>query len=253
MHRFAGLALLGIALIGGGPAAAVEGPPLRLSAKIPLGDVIGRIDHLAIDLGRKRLFVAELGNDSVGVIDLKKGQVIRHLSGLKAPQGVAYEPSTDTLYVTNAGDGSVRFFQGTELRSSGRIDLGEDADNIRVDAERHRVLVGYGNGAIATIDPRTRAKTSVVILDGHPEGLQTDGTRIFANVPDGRYQLQVWFERSSPEELNNLARVVTISSVPSSRSLETIRVVDDPNFTLSHKNKYGEDYVPPPSSGYSAP
>jgi hypothetical protein len=187
MHRFAGLALLGIALIGGGPTAAVEGPPLRLSAKIPLGDVIGRIDHLAIDLGRKRLFVAELGNDSVGVIDLKKGQVIRHLSGLKAPQGVAYEPSTDTLYVTNAGDGSVRFFQGTELRSSGQIDLGEDADNIRVDAERHRVLVGYGNGAIATIDPRTRAKTSVVILDGHPEGLQTDGTRIFANVPDGRH------------------------------------------------------------------
>ena len=43
------------------------------------------------------------------------------------------------------------------------------------------------NGAIATIDPRTRAKTGVAILDGHPEGFQTDGTRIFANVPDGRH------------------------------------------------------------------
>jgi plastocyanin len=73
------------------------------------------------------------------------------------------------------------------------------------------------------------------------------------NVPDGRYQLQVWFERSSPEELKNLARVVTISATPSSRSLDTIRIVDDPNFTLAHKNKYGEDYIPPPSSGYSAP
>ena len=73
------------------------------------------------------------------------------------------------------------------------------------------------------------------------------------NVPDGRYQLQVWFERSSPEELKNLSRVVTISANPSSRSLEAIHIVDDPNFTLAHKNKYGEDYVPPPTAGYSAP
>ncbi len=85
-------------------------------------------------------------------------------------------------------------------------------------------------------------------------GLSDRSGRVnIANVPDGRYQLQVWFERSSPEDLKNLARVVTISASPSSRSLETIRVVDDPNFTLAHKNKYGEDYVPPPSSGYAAP
>src|SRR5262245_8495752 len=35
------------------------------TSKIPLGDVSGRIDHLAIDLARRRLFVAELGNDTV--------------------------------------------------------------------------------------------------------------------------------------------------------------------------------------------
>lgn len=73
------------------------------------------------------------------------------------------------------------------------------------------------------------------------------------NVPDGHYQLQAWFERSSPEDLKNLSRVVTISAAPSSRSLDTVRLVDDPNFTLAHKNKYGEEYVPPPTSGYSAP
>lgn len=182
-----GLARLALVLLVGvnGPKAAGAEPLLRLQEKIPLGKVIGRIDHLALDLTRQRLFVAELGNDSVGVIDLKQGKVIRQIVGLKEPQGVGYEPSTDTLYVTNAGDGSVRFFQGAELKPSGQIDLGEDADNIRVDAAHHRVLIGYGNGAIATIDPLTRAKTGVVILDGHPEGFQTIGTRIFANVPDG--------------------------------------------------------------------
>src|SRR6476619_6814082 len=36
-------------------------PPLSLEFKIPLGHVAGRIDHMAVDLARRRLFVAELG------------------------------------------------------------------------------------------------------------------------------------------------------------------------------------------------
>jgi hypothetical protein len=50
---------------------AESGAFLQLESKIPLGRVGGRIDHMAIDIKRQRLFVAELGNDSVGVVDLK--------------------------------------------------------------------------------------------------------------------------------------------------------------------------------------
>ena len=57
--------------------------PLALEAKIALGNVAGRIDHLAIDLPRQRLFVAELGNDSVGIVDLKRRKLVRTISGLK--------------------------------------------------------------------------------------------------------------------------------------------------------------------------
>jgi hypothetical protein len=45
------------------PARAAE-PPLVLERRIALHDVRGRIDHMAIDLARKRLLVAELGNDA---------------------------------------------------------------------------------------------------------------------------------------------------------------------------------------------
>jgi hypothetical protein len=60
-------------LVGAGqPTAQTANTlPLQLEAKIPLGDVRGRIDHMAIDLSRQRLFVAELGNDSVGIVDLR--------------------------------------------------------------------------------------------------------------------------------------------------------------------------------------
>jgi DNA-binding beta-propeller fold protein YncE len=168
--------------------AQTAGAPLVLEVKIPLGEVSGRIDHLAVDLGRQRLFVAELGNDTLGVVDLAGGKVLRTVTGFKEPQGVAYVGFADSIYVANAGDGSVRVLRGDDLAPIGRIELGDDADNVRVDAQHSRVLVGYGKGALAVIDPASRTKTADIRLKGHPEGFQIDetGTQVFVNVPDAR-------------------------------------------------------------------
>lgn len=170
----------------GAVAQPAETTPLQLEAKIPLGDVRGRIDHMAVDLKRQRLFVAELGNDAIGVIELANRKLLRTITGLKEPQGVGYEPSTDALYVTNAGDGSVRLFEGNEYEPKGQIELGSDADNVRVDAAISRIFIGYGSGALAVIDPATRSKVADIPVKAHPEGFQIDsGTgQIFVNVPD---------------------------------------------------------------------
>jgi DNA-binding beta-propeller fold protein YncE len=174
-----------IALPAAGWAQA-PGPPLALDTKIALGAVSGRIDHLAVDLKRQQLFVAELGNDSLGIVNLAARKMRSTMPGLKEPQGIGYEPSADTVYVANAGDGSVRLLWAEDLTSKGRIDLGEDADNVRIDTARHRVLVGYGKGALAVIDPKSRAKVADIPLQAHPEGFQIDeGTaRAFVNLPD---------------------------------------------------------------------
>src|SRR6476659_8791287 len=92
--------------------AQTSSAPLVLEKKIPLGEVSGRIDHLGIDLKRQRLFVAELGNNSVGVVDLAAGKVLRTIAGMLEPQGVAYVPFADNVYVANGGDGSVRVLGG---------------------------------------------------------------------------------------------------------------------------------------------
>lgn len=170
----------------GAVAQPAETTPLQLEAKIPLGNVRGRIDHMAVDLKRQRLFVAELGNDAIGVIELANRKLLRTIAGLKEPQGVGYEPSTDALYVTNAGDGSVRLFEGNEYEPKGQIELGSDADNVRVDAAISRIFIGYGSGALAVIDPATRSKVADIPVKAHPEGFQIDsGTgQIFVNVPD---------------------------------------------------------------------
>src|SRR5262249_10842436 len=125
---------------------------LRLEAKISLGEVRGRIDHMAADIDRRRLFVAELGNNTIGIVDVGQAKVLQVLAGFKEPQGVGYLPSTDTLFVANGGDGSLRLFQGPSYTANGRIELGSDADNVRVDQSRQHVVVGYGSGALAVID-----------------------------------------------------------------------------------------------------
>ncbi|MEZ2132647.1 MULTISPECIES: YncE family protein [unclassified Sinorhizobium] len=167
-------------------ASATE--PLILERTIPLENVRGRIDHMAVDIGRKRLFVAELGNNSVDVIDLQTGKVLERIDGLSEPQGIAYLPDPDLILVANGGDGSVRFFRGGDLSPAGAVSLGDDADNIRVDRQTGDVLIGYGNGSLAIVDPATRSKIGDIALAGHPESFQLDPKtdRVFANVPDAR-------------------------------------------------------------------
>jgi DNA-binding beta-propeller fold protein YncE len=168
------------------PVAAEAAAPLMLAATIPLNEVSGRIDHMAFDRKRQRLIVAALGNNSVEVIDLAAGRRVQRITGLSEPQGVGYAEKSDVLFVANAGDGSVRMFQGADFSPLGRIDLKEDADNIRIDPTSGNVIVGFGNGGLAIIDPEHRTVIGTVSLPAHPEGFQIEpGTvRAFVNIPD---------------------------------------------------------------------
>lgn len=88
---------------------------------------------------------------------------------------------------------------------------------------------------------------AVVAVDTPYFGKSDRSGRIsIANVPDGKYQLNVWYERSLPDAMKAAGRVVTISDA--ARSIEPVRVVENPNFTPEHKNKYGQEYVPPPDT-----
>jgi hypothetical protein len=164
--------------------AAADAPPLRLVQTIPLPGVQGRIDHLAVDAASQRLFVAALGNSTVEVIDLKKGQRVQSLAGFKEPQGIAYVPETNTVAVANGGDGRVTLIEGTTLKPTKAIPFGDDADNLRYDAARGRLYVGYGNGALGVYDMAKGIRMEDVTLDAHPESFQLEASgRIYVNVP----------------------------------------------------------------------
>jgi plastocyanin len=70
-------------------------------------------------------------------------------------------------------------------------------------------------------------------------------------VPPGHYILEVWYERATADTLKSLSREVTISQ--HNHSLGVIRVVETSALNLAHKNKYGQDYVPPSPSSPAYP
>jgi WD40 repeat protein len=165
-------------------AYAEDKTPLRLEKTIPLPDVQGRIDHMAVDLAGERLFVAVLGNNTLEVIDLRIGKCIRSITGLKEPQGVIYLPEFQRLLVTNGGDGSCKVLDGNSLGLMDTVKFSGDADNIRYEPHTKQVYVGYGAGALGTFDAKTGKHLWDVRLAGHPESFQLEATgpKIFVNV-----------------------------------------------------------------------
>jgi DNA-binding beta-propeller fold protein YncE len=161
-------------------------PSLILEKTIPLHGASGRIDHMAIDLPRRRLMVAELGNNTVDVVDLDAGATLHRIAGLREPQGIGYSQAADVILVANAADGSVRLFSAKDFSQLGNVGLGDDADNVRVDPRNGLAVVGYGNGGLALIDPMTHTKIGDVRLPAHPEGFQLDPQtgRAYVNLPD---------------------------------------------------------------------
>lgn len=188
MRRF----LVSLLLVIPALTRSADVPVLELAKTIPLPNVEGRIDHLAYDAKGKRLFVAALGNNTLEVIDLDKGERVHSIAKLDEPQGIAYIAGRNQIAVANGGDGSCRIYDGTTYALVKSIDLKSDADNVRYDAANKRIFAGFGNGAMAFIDAATQNLTGEVKLSAHPESFQLEknGPRIFVNVPHSK-QIEV--------------------------------------------------------------
>src|SRR6202035_4226642 len=93
------LGIATIALFPCLPASAGSEAPLRLAQSIPMPEVDGRIDHFAVDVKGRRVFLAALAKNTIEVIDLSAGRVIRTLPGFAKPQGVRFVQEFNKVFV----------------------------------------------------------------------------------------------------------------------------------------------------------
>jgi DNA-binding beta-propeller fold protein YncE len=174
------------------PAANKQEPQnssLKLESSISLPDVKGRIDHLSFDVKQQIIFVAALGNNTVEVVDLKNKKVIHSIKELHKPQGVAFIPESNCIFVANGDNGQCDIFNADSFQKINSIKLSGDADNVRYDAEEKKIYVGYGEGGIAVIDAATFKLITQIKFPGHPESFQIDkaAKKMYVNVPDEKH------------------------------------------------------------------
>ncbi len=92
----------------------------------------------------------------------------------------------------------------------------------------------------------------VVVDSSYYAVTKSDGSFYIPDVRSGTYELNVFYERSTPETLEALTRRITVDS--EALELPDISVSEAGYLPVAHKNKYGRDYpVNSDQAGYSLP
>jgi hypothetical protein len=164
------------------PEVAAAPAPLTLTRRIPLPGVVGRLDHMGIDVKRGRLIQAALGNDTVEIVDLNGMKVVHSIPGQNRPQGVLHMPDSDRLLVANDG-GKVNIYNADSFEPIKSLDV-PAGDNVRYDPEAKLAYVA-SEGGITVIEASTLEIVGMIKLQEEPNSFQIEskGTRLFANLP----------------------------------------------------------------------
>ncbi len=173
------------------PQAAV---PLKLVRTTPLPGIAGDFDHFAVDLAGDRLFLVGEDHKTLEVLSLKTGKSLTSIKGFSTPHSVLYLPSSNELYVTDGGDGTIKILSGTDYKVSGTIKLVEGADSFGFDRVAQRLYVVTGgkdvpldHSFLTAVDlPGRKTTGDLRFDDNHVEAmaLEQAGPRIFINVTD---------------------------------------------------------------------
>jgi DNA-binding beta-propeller fold protein YncE len=135
---------------------------------IALNGPVGGLDHLAVDAKRGRLFVANTAGDSLDVVDLKAGKLLKQVPGQGRIRGIAYSPEADRVFVGNGSGGVCNTFDGENYELLKSVPLGVDADNVRYNPRTRRIYVVHADSEVSVIDATDYTRRSPIAL---PESL----------------------------------------------------------------------------------
>jgi DNA-binding beta-propeller fold protein YncE len=177
---FAFLAVL-VSALG---AAAADQPALKLVQTIELKGKAGKLDHLVVDSKGQRLFLANKVNNTLDIVDLKAGKLIKQVSGQYGVQGIAYAADLNRLYVALGTGGYCNIFDGKNYKLLKTIKFADDADNVRYNPRTHLVYVAHAEKALGVIDGKTFELKADIELPGPAEGFQLAGrSRLYLCMP----------------------------------------------------------------------
>jgi len=150
---------------------------------------------VAVDPAAGTVYVANLGSNSVSVIDAATNTVTATIPVGTAPDGVAVDPATGTVYVTNLGvdadpgvstdDGTVSVIDAATGTVTATVAVGSYPAAVAVDPATGTVYVANENDAsVSVIDTATKTVTATIPVGGLAVAVAVDpaaGTVYVAN------------------------------------------------------------------------
>ena len=174
-------------------AVAQSQPPLKREQELqfPAG-VKGRLDHLGIDVGGKRLFVVGEEGHTVLVFDLKTSKVVQQIA-IDHPHAVLYRGDLDRIYISDEGKGALNIYDGKSYQLVKTVPLKVDADSIGYDQATHDLyIVNGGDNAhepftmLSVVDTTAGQKVADIKIDGdtlEAMALEKNGNKLYLDNP----------------------------------------------------------------------
>jgi DNA-binding beta-propeller fold protein YncE len=167
--------------------AKAEPPPLERVRTIALKGPVGGLDHLALDARRRRLLIANTVNDSLDVVDLKVGKLLKQVPGQGRIRGVYYSPEVDRVFVGNGTGGVCNTLDGESYEVLKSVRLGVEADNVSYNPRTQRIYVIHADNEMSIIDAEDFTLRSPIALPKSIGAfrLEAGRPRMYVNAKQG--------------------------------------------------------------------
>lgn len=186
--------------VSGGPAAAAGGPdatassatlPLVLVADVELPGRGVRFDYQDVDAAKGHLVIAHMNDDSVVVVRLADGAVVKVIPGIPTARGVAVADDVGRIFVTSSPNELV-ILDDASFATIARVETGHGPDGVAWDPKDRIVGVSdQRDGAVSLIAESGSGARRQVSLGSETGNVVFDATRglfwvtvVAASAPD---------------------------------------------------------------------
>lgn len=179
MNARARIALLPLALVGGGSSAAAPvggaaGLPLRTVASVRLPGASNRFDYLSLDAKTNKLYIAHMDDDHIVVFDVRRRKVLRTIPA-PGVHGVLAVPELGRVFASATNVRQVFTIEEKSDSVVGRAPAGAYPDGIAWDPVERHAFVSDETGGVETVVNAAGRRVATIGVGGEAGNVQYGG------------------------------------------------------------------------------
>jgi YVTN family beta-propeller protein len=137
---------------------------------------VGTSPHgVAINLGAKRIYVANHDSDTLSVIDSTTYGLIQTIAAGDGPNGVAYNSKNGYIYIADRNTNKVRVIRASDYAFVKDISVGSLPSGVAANNVSNKIYVAnYGSGTVSIINGSSNTVEKTVTVGSEPANIAID-------------------------------------------------------------------------------